>query len=103
LNFLNKMDKETKEKILRDYHEAQKNIGEILEGKRVNSFVKSTKEYLKPSVVIQSCEMSDETGEFNYYVIIRNTLENLLVGRKAESSCHFNDAPEYIKELLSNQ
>ncbi len=97
------MDDEARKKILEDYLEAQKNIGEILEGKRLNCFVKSTKEYLKPSVVIQSCEMSDETGEFNYYVIIRNTLENLLVGRKTESSCHFNDAPEYIKELFSNQ
>ena len=92
------MDKQIREEILNDYKRANNNIIEILEGKP-NYFVKSEKQYLEPTIVTEILPFEDERGELMYFTEIRNTLESILKGEKVTFSCHFNEAPDYIKSL----
>lgn len=89
------MDKQIREKILNDYKIANKNILKILEGKP-NYFVKDIKQYLEPTIVTEILSLKDEQAELMYFTKIRNTLEDILTGRKVTLSCHFNEAPDYF-------
>ena len=94
------MDSYIKKLIIEEYKIAFENINEIVSGKRPNWWVKSPNQYLAPSVVCKETSFEDERGEFNYYNKICETLEKLLAGQKAKYTCHFNEAPEEIKQML---
>mgnify|MGYP001559475802 CR=1 FL=1 len=93
------MEKELREKIIEDYKKANDNVLEILKG-RTNYLVKSTAQYLNPTIITVKTAFIDDRGELKYFTNIRDTLEKLLVEKEAPKSQYFNGAPAYIKNLL---
>lgn len=94
------MEAKLKELIIRDYKISLKNIERISSGKRINGFIKSPNQYLSPSTRLIPLPLNDKRGEFIYYNQICETLEKLLAGEKAKYTCHFNESPQEIKNLL---
>jgi hypothetical protein len=86
--------------IIEDYKKAFENILGIISGQKPNYWVMKLNQYLSPTIHMKELPLGDKHGEFQHYNKICDTLEKLLIEKRAEYSCHFSEAPEKIKELL---
>ena len=99
---MNKMKKDTRDKIFRDYERAKENIDRIINGGR-NFIVINSNQYLNPTISSgEICDLDNPNGEFEHYRKIRDGLEMVLAGAKyIKISHHFTKAPDYIQQFLS--
>jgi hypothetical protein len=95
------MNKETKEKIRKDYAEVTGKVTQILMGKCPNGLIVD-RDYLSPTVDNRhSVSLGNSSGAFTYYVGIRRALEKVLETGKMPPLLLPQRAPTYLSDLVA--
>ena len=99
LSSLNKMDNKTRTDILEDYGSVNKTIKESLaKGSNRPNFFVVREHYIAPTIYSEQLPLTDERGELQYFIQIRNCLEGILINEKAPFK--ILHAPNYIEQFF---
>jgi len=93
------MDTRTKGELLADYDIANKFIrGPITESTSRPSFLIRSQHYLWPTIITKSLPLSNERGELQYFMHIRQCIEDVLINEKTKLCV--DHAPMYLKQFF---